>query len=82
MFFRIGGNLPFLYFFEYIHNFFGFPVFRAGNRVDWVVLARLGAGEGVGRGGLENYFRTGRAGKRAGRRDGGGTAWTGGEKVR
>ena len=50
--------------------------------MEWVVFAGLGVGEGVIRRGQGNFFRVGWGGKRAGRRDGGGTAWTGGEKVR
>ena len=73
-------NLPNLYLVEYIHYFFGFSDFRAGNRVEWVVFAGLGVGEGGIRRGQEDFFRVGLAGKRAGRRDGGPWVWAGGEK--
>ena len=64
-------NLPNLYLFEYIHYFFGFSVFRSGNRVEWVVFAGLGVGEGVIRRGQEDFFRAGWAEEWAGGRDGG-----------
>ena len=73
-------NLPNLYLAEYIQEFFGFSDFRAGNRVEWVVFAGLGVGEGPFRRGLEDFFRVGWAGKRAGRRDGGSWVWASGKK--
>ena len=48
--------------------------------MEWVVFAGLGVGEGLFRRGLEDFFRAGWAGKRLGRRDGGVSAWLGGEK--
>ena len=74
-------NLPNLYLVEYIHYFFGFSVFRSGNRVKWVVFAGLGVGEGVIRRGQEDFFRAGWGGKRAGGRDDGSWVWAGGKKT-